>query len=199
MLEESRDGSIRCGFGWIKKMDNFKTTAWVIDYEVILDRVADWDWPVGANDFPIIDENGDIHKGEHICRSIISLERMKNSPERLFPGTRGKYRFFYETFPKEGTVASIMAIRRADIQGRMDLLSAGPTEKAPEKMSNASVTVPHQDDLRERVESLERQLRILRSELYSLRSSLSAGTGAPGDPKSPMRDPGITYHPLENK
>ncbi len=200
-LEEAKDGSIQCSIGWIKKMVNFQTTALFIDYEVIMDRKSDWDWPVCAADFPIIDEAGEIHKGEFICDTIVSPERIAGSADTLFPGTRGKYRVYYETFPKDGKVTSIMAVRIGNIQGRMDIEALEPTEmKEEEEKQQPQILAPKQpDDLRERVETLEKQLSKLRSEFDLLRLTLSNKGDLSRDPRTPMSDPGIEYHPLGKK
>lgn len=199
-LEESKDGSIQCSIGWIKKMVNFKTSALFVDYEVIMDRKADWDWPVCAADFPIVDQEGNVHKGECLCDSIVSPERIVNSPDTLFPGTKGKYRVYYETFPKGGKVASIMAIRIGNIQGRMDLLSEEPNQELVEEHPESVVYEPLQkDDMRERVERLEEQMRKLCTEFDLLRLALDNKDVQTDDPRAPMRDQGIGYYPLGHK
>ena len=199
-LEESKNGSIQCSIGWIKKMVNFKTSALFIDYEIIMDKKADWDWPVCAADFPIVDEEGNVHKGECLCDGIVSPERLANSPDTLFPGTKGKYRVYYETFPKGGKVTSIMAIRIGNIQGRMDLLSVEPVQEFVEERPQSVVYEPTQkDDLHDRVERLEAQMRKLCTEFDLLRLSLDKNNLSSDDPRAPMKDPGISYHPLGRK
>ncbi len=123
-LEESSDGSVRCSMGRIKHLDDFHTSALVIDYEIIMDRDADWEWPVHAEDFPIVDETGLIHKGCLICDKSLSPKGLSGGIDRLYPGTRGKYRVYYETFPEEGKVASIIAGHFEKSRGRVDLLPA---------------------------------------------------------------------------
>ncbi len=200
-LKESRNGSVQCSIGWIKKMVNFKTSALFIDYEVILDRNADWDWPVCASNFHVIDEEGNLFKGEFLCDSIVSPERIANSPDTLFPGTKGKYRVYYETFPKDGKVASIMAVRIGNIQGRMDLMSAEPIQQEAEVEPRPQVVAPEQtENLRERVETLEKEMRKIRADFDILRLTL-AGKGLISYKHKDrvMTDPGIEYHPLDNK
>lgn len=199
-LEESKNGSIQCSIGWIKKMVNFKTSALFIDYEVIMDRNADWDWGVCASQFPIIDENGDIYEGEFLCDHIVSPERIKNSPDTLFPGTKGKYRVYYETFPKGGKVASIMAVRIGNIQGRMDLLSPAPAEvDFEEERQQYAAPAQQQDDLRERVDALEKEVASLRRLVRTLTEIRASREISQNNPNRPMSDPGIGYHPLDNK
>lgn len=210
-LEESKDGSIQCSIGWIKKMTNFQISALIIDYEVIMDRDADWEWPVCGADFSVIDEYGHIHKGEFLCDHILSPERIEHSSDTLFPGTRGTYRVYYETFPKGGKIVSIVAVRIGNLQGRMDLLTTEPLEcdfeeeRRPISMSPqapAPAATPQQpldDDLRERVEKLEYEMRKLRAEFDHLQRTLANNDSLPRDPFAPMRDPGISYHPLEKK
>lgn len=148
-LKESKDGSIQCYFGWIKKMVNFKASALFIDYEVFLDRKTKWDWSVHAADFPIIDENGDIYEGEFLCDSIVSPEQLKNSPRTLFPGTRGRYRVYYESFPKDGKVSSIIALADNGSQGRMDLLNPDPEQGVTIDQSQPIAIAPQQEDVQQ--------------------------------------------------
>lgn len=148
-LKESKDGSIQCYIGWIKKMVNFKASALLIDYEVFLDRKTKWDWSVHAADFPIIDENGDIYEGEFLCDSIVSPEQLKNSPRTLFPGTRGRYRVYYESFPKDGIVSSIIALADNGSQGRMDLLNPDPEQGVTIDQSQPMAIAPQQKDVQQ--------------------------------------------------
>lgn len=200
-LEESaKDGSLQCSIGWIKKMVNFQTTALIIDYEIILERKSDWDWSVCAPHFPIIDETGQIHEGEFICTSIISPERLRGA-DKLYPGTKGQYRVYYETFPKGGKVASIIVDVIGDRKGRMDLLSTEPTELNSEEEEMSPVDGPTLvSDLRDRVKTLEKQMGRLRPEFDSLRLTLASKGIIPYKHKEkPMSDPGIEYHPLDKK
>lgn len=198
--ESSKDGSLQCSIGWIKKMVNFETTALIIDYEIILERKSDWDWSVCAAHFPIIDDTGQIHEGEFICDSIVSPER-RRSADKLYPGTKGQYRVYYETFPKGGKVASIIVDVIGDRKGRMDLLSTEPTELNPEEEEMSPVDGPTlMSDLRDRVKILEKQMGRLRPEFDSLRLTLASKGVIPYKHKEkPMSDPGIEYHPLDKK
>ena len=199
-LEESRDGSVQCSIGWIVRMVNFKTKALIIDYEVVLDRDSDWDWPVCAEHFPVIDDTGQIHKGEFICKDIITPQRIPGGADTLFPGTRGKYRVYYETFPKDGKVASIMAVRIGNIQGRMDLLSDLPSDDDPmEQPESTPVALQEESVLRERLERLEKQVNQLSAENDSLRLMLARKDAVSSSLHSDvMTDPGIGYQPLEH-
>lgn len=205
-LEESKDGSIQCCIGRIKKMSNFQITALVIDFEIIMDRKADWDWSVCPGYMPVIDDSGGVHEGEFICDSFVTPERISNNPDTLYPGTKGKFRIFYETFPKDGKVSSIMVDVPGCLHGRIDLLSNEPQEfDFEEERKPISVPLqqqveqPKDDELRERVETLEFEMRKLRAELDRLQRTLANNDSLPRDPFAPMRDPGISYHPLEKK
>lgn len=125
-LEKTPDGSIQCFMERAKHLDDFHTTALVIDYEIILDKDADREWPVRADDFLIVDETGLIHKGFLICDKMLSPKGLSRGINRLYPGTRGQYRVYYETFPKDGKVASIIAGHSEESRGRVDLLPTEP-------------------------------------------------------------------------
>lgn len=200
-LKESRDGSVQCSIGWIKKMVNFKITALIIDYEIIMDRNADCNWDVCASHFPIIDDTGHIHEGEEICDSIISPKGLSGGVDTLYPGTRGKYRIYYETFPKDGKLASIMVHQIGEPQSRIDFSGNATIEDVPEERPIQRPVVPQGDqDLRERVATLEKQMIVLSAEVNALRESLKRKDAAPYTPKTDvMSDPGIGYHPLDKK
>ena len=200
-LEESaKDGSLQCSIGWIKKMVNFQTTALIIDYEIVLERKSDWDWSVCAAHFPIIDDTGQVHEGEFICSSIVTPERMRGA-EKLYPGTKGQYRVYYETFPKGGKVASIIVDVIGDRKGRMDLLTSEPTDHDSDEEEKSPVEGPTLvSDLLERVEILEKQMGRIRPEFDSLRLTLaSKGIISYRHKEKPMSDPGIEYQPLDKK
>lgn len=200
-LEESaKDGSLQCYIGWIKKMVNFQTTALIIDYEIILERKSDWDWSVCAAHFPIIDDAGVIHEGEFICKSIISPERLRGA-DKLYPGTKGQYRIYYESFPKGGKVASIIVDVIGNRKGRIDLLTSEHPEFDSGEEEKSPVDGPTlMDDLLERVKILEKQMGRLRPEFDSLRLTLASKGVIPYKHKEkPMSDPGIEYHPLDKK
>ena len=200
-LTESRDGSVQCSIGWIKKMVNFKTTALIIDYEIIMDKKADWDWRVLAADFPVIDDRGQIHKGESLCDSIVSPEGLSGGIDTIYPGTRGKYRIYYETFPKDGSVATIIIDKMAGIQGRIDFEPSEPKNGDIEDGPAEPFVAPQGDNgLRERVALLEQELKSLRADLDTLRLKLADQNSALFKHKAEtMTDPGIGYHPLDNK
>lgn len=200
-LEESaKDGSLQCSIGWIKKMVNFQTTALIIDYEIILERKSDWDWSVCAAHFPIIDDAGVIHEGEFICSSIVSPDRLRGA-DKLYPGTKGQYRIYYETFPKGSKVSSIIVDVIGDRKGRMDLQATEPTGLNPDEEEKSPVDGPTLlSDLSERVKILERQMGRLRPEFDSLRLTLASKGVIPYKHKEkPLSDPGIEYHPLDKK
>ena len=199
-LEESKDGSIQCYIGWIKKMVNFQTTALVIDYEIILERKSDWDWSVCAAHVPIVDDTGQIHEGEFICNRIVSPERLRGA-DKLYPGTKGQYRIYYETFPKGGKVASIIVDVIGHRAGRIDLQTTEPAVLNPGEEEKSPVDGPTLlDDLSERVKILERQMERLRPEFDSLRLTLASKGVIPYKHKEKsMTDPGIEYHPLDKK
>ena len=121
-LKESPDGSIRCGDGRISKRSDFQATALVIDYEVFLDRKSEDNWIVDGDDFTVIDDTGLIHKGVMVCPSMASPKGLSGGIDKLYPGSRGLFRVFYESFPKDGKVASILAKQNYSNNGRVDLL-----------------------------------------------------------------------------
>lgn len=202
-LEESEDGSIQCRFGSVKKMVNFQTTALVIDYEVVMDRKAEWQWLVNGADFVIVDDEGHIHEGDTICRYMKSPKGLADSLEFVYPGTRAQFRVYYDTFPKEGKIASFIC-NQVD-NGRIDFMSQNPLDCDFEE-ERREMTLPTKepatkepDDMRERMDNLEREVRRLREIVESLQESHlktdSYGLGS----RRPMSDPGIEYHPLEKK
>lgn len=199
-LEESRNGSIQCSIGWIKKMVNFQTTALVIDYEIIMDRRSQNDWCVSAYDFPIIDESGQIHQGEFICDDIVSPDRLSDGNSKLYRGTKATFRVYYESFPKDGKIASIIAENTSSLSGRVDLLSTEPEPQIVEEQPQPAAFIPQQkDDLRERVEALENEVASLRRLVRALTEVRATKQLDIDDPRRPMSDPGIGYHPLDNK
>ena len=157
-LKESEDGSIQCSIGWIKKMVNFQTTALVIDYEIVLSKDAEEEWGVGPYDFTVIDTEG-LSMGIH----------------QLYPGTRGRFRVYYDTFPKDGTIASIIVERSSAYKVRIELAPQVYLEDGFEDESAHSTSVPQeQRELRQRVESLEKQISRLRMDFDSLRLTLAS-------------------------
>lgn len=148
-LKESKNGSFQCSIERIKHLVDCKASALTIDYEIYLDRKADWDWDVRDSDFRIIDEEGDIYEGRFICEDFISPEQLKNSPRTLFPGTRGRYRVYYESFPKDGKVSSIIALADNGSQGRMDLLNPDPEQGITIDQSQPMAIAPQQEDVQQ--------------------------------------------------
>ena len=200
-LQESEDGSIQCSIGWIKKMVNFQTTALVIDYEIVLSKDAEEEWDVGPYDFTVIDTEGQIYRGEFICHDIVSPKGLSMGIRQLYPGTKGKFRVYYDTFPKDGTIASIIVDRSSAYKVRIELAPPVIHEDGFEDESAQSPSVPQeQRDLRQRVESLEKQISRLRMDFDSLRLTLASKDVIPYKHKEkPMSDPGIEYHPLDKK
>lgn len=200
-LEESDDGSIQCGVGSVKKMVNFQTTALVIDYEVVMDRKADWNWLVCGADFVIIDENGEIHRGDTICRYMKSPKGLAEALQFVYPGSKARYRVYYETFPKDGQIVSFICKQLAGDEGRIDFISQDPQTKEFEDNGIQVDTAPQvSEDLSERVQMLENQMRRIRTEFDSLRLTLASKGVIPYKHKEkPMTDPGIEYHPLDKK
>ena len=199
-LEESRNGSIQCSIGWIKNMVNFQTKALIIDYEIIIDRKSEDEWSVHAADFPIIDENGNIYIGEFICSDIVSHDPLSDEQSHMYPGTRASFRVYYETFPKDGKVSSIIVECSSYLQSRIDLLPATlPEVEFEEGKQVDAVLFQPQDDLRERVEALEKEVADLRRLVRSLTEVRASKEISQNNPNRPMSDPGIGYHPLDNK
>ena len=199
-IEESRNGSVQCSIGWIKKMVNFQTKALIIDYEITIDRKSEDEWSVHAADFPIIDENGLIYVGEFICSDIVSPEPLSDEHSHMYPGTKATFRVYYETFPKDGKIASIIVECSSSLKSRIDLLSASqPEVDFEEERQEYVAPVQQQDDLRERVEALEKEVANLRRYLRSFIESRASKEISPNNPNRPMSDPGIGYHPLDNK
>lgn len=199
-LKESNNGSIQCSIHWIKNMVNFRTTALIIDYEIIMESDTDWDWPIIGDNFPIVNEDGIIYSGYFLCDDLISPNQIQGQADTVFPGTKGRCRFFYEGFPKEGKVVSILVNPPIGPQRRIDLL---PNAFAQYIMSNESApvpSIPQQDsNLQKRIELLESQMRRLRSDLEALQRIIASKGDLPNDTRAPMSDPGIGYHPLDNK
>ena len=199
-INESDDGSIQCSIHWIKKMVNFKTTALVIDYEIILESSTDWDWPIISRSFPIVNEDGIIYSGNFVCDDFISPEQIQGHADTVYPGTKGRCRFFYEDFPKEGRVVSILVNPPIGPSGRIDLTTDVRAQNDPAVELHPAPMVPQQDNnLQERVERLEAQMRKLCTEFDLLRLSLNNNNVSADNPNAPMRDPGIGYHPLGRK
>ena len=197
-IEKSRDGSLQCGVGWIKKMVNFKATALIIDYEVIMDRDAADNWDIRDYHFPVIDDTGHIHEGRFICEDMVSPNGLSAGILTLFPGTRATYRIYYEPFPNDVKVSSIIVkTGYGDHQARIDLLSIKPmVPDFEEKREEYTIPVQQQDDLRERVESLELEVSNLRTLVMALTEVRTSKDFSKNDSNSPMSDPGIGYHPL---
>lgn len=199
-LREADDGSIECFFGWVKNMANFQTTALVVDYEIILERKADQSVSLMTDEYQVIDEFGQIHTGEHICRSLVSPKGLSGGIYTLYPGTRGRFRIYYESFPRDAKVVSIIVGRYRSFQGRIDLKSFEPMAYDSEEEQKAiSEALAKHDDLESRVVYLERQVKRLTSELISLKYSQARKDNAYYDPEAPLSDSGIVYHPLDNK
>ena len=200
-LEEAEDGSIQCGVGSVKKMVNFQTTALVIDYEVIMDRKADWQWLVCGANFVLVDEMGEIHKGDTICMNMKSPKGLTDGLAFVYPGTKARFRVYYESFPKDGRIASLICDNLGREDGRIDFISEESQEKELEERPQKMDTVPQEPEyLRERIEMLEKQLRRLRGDFDSLNLTLASKGVIPYKHKSrTMTDPGIEYHPLEKK
>ena len=198
-LEESEDGSIQCSLGLVKKMANFQSTALVIDYEVIMDRKADWQWLVCGADFDLIDENGEIHEGNTICRSMKSPKGLTESLKFVYPGSRAKFRVFYESFPKGVAIASFICNQLGE-NCRIDFISEKLQDNELETVQSIEETPQEPDDLRERVEMLEKQMRRLRGDFDSLRLTLaSKGVISYRHKDTVMTDSGIEYHPMDEK
>ena len=199
-LKEAEDGSIQCSIGWIKKMVNFQTTALVIDYEVIMDRAAEWDWPICGANFSVIDEMGQIHKGEQICKDIVSPKGLSGGIDWLYPGTKGQFRVYYETFPRDGRIASIIAQRIGDIQGRIDFMSEEPQDSGFAEEQRKMVLTPMEpDEMRERIEILEKEVKTLKRYVNLLKSICIDQNNDRPVSQRPMFDSGIEYHPLDKK
>lgn len=199
-LEESDDGSIQCSLGCVKKMVNFQTSALVIDYEVVMDRKADWQWLVCGANFNLIDDNGEIHEGDTICSNMKSPKGLTESLKFVYPGSKAKFRVYYEDFPKDGEIASFICNQLGE-NCRIDFISEEPQDNELDEIPQQIVDKPQEpDDLRERVERLEKQMRRLREDFDSLRLTMASKGIIPYRHKdNVMTDPGIEYHPMDKK
>ena len=184
-LEEGRDGSLRCYLEYVNNLSNFQSHALVIDYEVVMDRDASENWDVYASSFLAIDDSGHIHKGRLLCEYIVSPERIgaKENGETLYRGTRETYRIYYESFPRDGKVASIIAKWPDRSETRIDFErpgdSSSPVSNAPNQPWDRTVFNPHNPgDLFERIDKLEDAVR----ELQDRVKRLSGGESVSAEP-----------------
>ena len=74
-----------------------------------------------------------------------------------------------------------------------------PIEDNPEEVTQVTEDPTLMSDLRDRVKSLEKQMRRLRMDFDSFRLTLASKGVITYDSIKPMKDPGIEYHPLDNK
>ena len=197
----SWNGSIQCSLGWVKKMVNFRTTALIIDYEAILDRDADDDWCVEPTDFDVIGTDGNIYWGYFICNDMVSPKGLSNGVNKLYKGTRGKFRIYYDTFPKDGAIAAIMVEKSSGHQVRIDLAPVIiPEIDYEDNPWKTNLEPQRQDDLLVRIESLEKQVKSLCSELDALRLSVAGEGAVPYSRKTDvMSGSGIGYQPFDKK
>ena len=161
---------------------------------------TDWDWSIIGNNFRIVSEDGIVYSGNFICDDFINPKQIQGHADTVVPGTKGRCRFFYEGFPKGKKVVSILVNPPIGPSGQIEL----PTDVlAKNDISNVSVhvpSVPQQDDnLQKRIELLESQMRRLRSDFEALQRAISLKDDLPNAHRAPLSDPGIGYHPLDNK
>ena len=199
-LGEASNGSVKCDRDTVKKMVNFQAKALLIDYEVILDKKADDDEYISHGDFLVIDEDGHIHQGETICERMLIADKGVDTGTSLYPGTRATFRIFYESFPSNQKVTSIVLEYSGYDSARIHFDEASlPEYESQEKPQPKSVDVPIPPDYLERIEALELEVRSLKRQMAQIQEKMSKPEYTTDDPRRPMSDPGIGYHPLDAK
>ena len=185
MLKEGKDGAIRCGLEKVSNIAAFQTHALMIDFEVIMDRDSSEDWRVFGSCFKVIDDSGHIHEGKVLCDEMVSPEKYgaKEYSTTLYPGTREVFQIYFDGFPKEGKVSSIIAEWSDRTKTRIDFErpgdSSSPVSNAPNQPWDRTVFNPRNPgDLFERIDRLEDAVR----ELQDRVKRLSGGESVSAEP-----------------
>lgn len=198
-LDEARDGSIFCRMKNVNKMVNFRTKALLIDYEVILDKKSPDDMFVHDSDFRIVDNYGHVHNGKNLCNRMVDIEKgVDGFGDMIYPGTRLLFRVYYESFPVGQKVTSLI-IDMSNMDAVRINFSPDVTLQDYQEDQPAPGVIPVPHDIYERLEKLENEVGHLRKIVRFLTEAKSSREIYQSDSSRPMSDPGIGYHPLDNK
>lgn len=203
LLQEDHRGSIQCATNDIGKLVNFQAKTLLVDYEVILDKHAHGDDYFDESKFKVIDQSGHIHEGKNLCNRLIDIEKgVDGGGETLYPGTRCVFRIHYDKFPANQKITSIILEFYDFDPIRINLDTPDPVlyeyQEGQEQPQEQKV-VPVPTEIYDRLDKLEKEVASLRRLVRTLTELKSMKEQYENDPTRPMHDPGIGYHPLDNK